>query len=218
MIQLSYFQKQKEKYQRIFKREPLTYELLDKLSKSQKTTEQCKKNIDQLIKYIKSTQVLQNNIDIYIDFIPYTQQFYLERYYITKQTENQDINIMIPQFISEVNQLEALCGQSCDNLIIETVNPVVVRQYMILQEVKDMFNSSSNMKIDCNTLDLTNFELADSQDIARADVIPGQSVNPNRDRVIRLNPNREWEDRNKLFQYSCKTDSIEQLNIELDSS
>lgn len=214
MIQLSYFQKQKEKYQRIFKREPLTYELLDKLSKSQKTTEQCKKNIDQLIKYIKSTQVLQNNIDIYIDFIPYTQQFYLERYYITKQTENQDINIMIPQFISEVNQLEALCGQSCDNLIIETVNPVVVRQYMILQEVKDMFNASSNMKIDCNTLDLTNFELADSQDIARADVIPGQPVNPNRDRVIRLDPDREWEDRNKLFQYSCKTDSIEQLKIQ----
>lgn len=213
MIQLSYFQKQKEKYQRIFKKEPLTYELLDKLSKSQKTTDQCKKNIDQLIKYIKSTQVLQNNLDICIDFIPYNQQFYLERYYINKQARDQDINIMIPQFISEVNQLEALCGQPCDCLTIETVNPVVVRQYMVLQELKNMFREN-NTKIDCNILDLTNFELADSQDIARADVIPGQSMSPNRDKAIRLDPDREWEDRNKLFQYSCKTDSIEQLKIQ----
>ena len=214
MIQLSYFQKQKEKYQRIFKKEPLTYELLDKLSKSQKTTEQCKKNIDQLIKYIKSTQLSQNNLDICIDFIPYNQQFYLERYYVAKQTKDKDINIMIPQFISEVNQLEALCGQPCNSLIIETVNPVVVRQYMVLQEVNDMFRESSNMKIDCNILDLTNFELADSQDIDRADRIPGKLMSPNRDKMTRLDLDREQEDRNKLFQYSCKTDSIEQLKIQ----
>ena len=164
------------------------------------------------MKYVKNAEILYADFDIYIDFIPYTQQFYLERYNINKQTKNQDIDILIPQFIQEVNQLESLCGQACNRLTIETVNPVAVRSYMIEQTVSDIFKRDDKI-VHCSILDLTNFELADSQDIPRADKIPGQPVKWDKQRMIRLDPDKQWEDRNRIFHQQIRLEAIDKLEI-----